>query len=76
MLFIVGCLLCFYLLVKGAEIYLQALAQDSAQQPKALQISMLVMFACFVAAAGFLFWLNYQSTHARDVPAAVFGADR
>ena len=73
MIFILGCMFCFYLIVKGIEVYTQAIAADPEQRTNAVKIATGVMFACFIAAAGFLFWLNYQSTHTRDIPAAVFG---
>lgn len=74
MIFTLGCMFCFYLVVKGAEVYITALVSDPEQKTNGVKIATAVMFACFVAAAGFLFWLNYQSTHSRDIPAALFGA--
>lgn len=73
MILILGFMFCFYLLVKGAEVYINALVSDPEQKTNGVKIATVVMFACFVAAAGFLFWLNYQSTHARDIPGAIFG---
>lgn len=73
MILVLGCMFCFYLIVKGAEIYTNTLAHDPSQRDKALKIATGVMFACFIAAAGFLFWLNQSATKARDIPAALFG---
>jgi len=73
MILILGYAFCFYLIVKGIEIYTQALATDPKQETNAGKIATLTMFACFIAAAGFIFWLSYQSTNARDIPSAMFG---
>lgn len=74
MIYTIGCMFVFYLIVKGVEIYTNALVSDPEQKTNGGKIATVVMFSCFVAAAGFLFWLSYQSAHSRDIQGALFGA--
>jgi Na+/proline symporter len=69
MILILGYMFCFYLVVKGIEVYAQAIASDIEQKTNAVKIATGLMFACFVAAACFIFWLNSKASSAADVPA-------
>ena len=65
---------CAYLVIKGGEVYVNAVVSDPEQKTNGQKIATAIMFVCFFLAAAFLFWLSYQSTHSRDIPAAIFGA--
>jgi hypothetical protein len=73
MILILGYAFCFYLIVKGIEIYTQAIASDVEQKTNAVKIATGLMFACFVAAAGFIFWLSHKANYSVDIPSALTG---